>query len=82
MDNKEQPLSGQQIQALQKGMHEKMAGLVKDVELRKWSVDQACGLAGVAIEGDKKPVDVVKTAREIHAFLTEPVGDISGANQV
>lgn len=64
-------MSGQQLSALQKQMQEKLTGIVKDVDLRKWSVDQACGLAGTAIESGKATVDVVKTAREIHAFLTE-----------
>jgi FKBP-type peptidyl-prolyl cis-trans isomerase 2 len=67
-----EPLSGAQLQALQKQMADKLTGLIKDVELRKWSVDQACGLAGSAIEfGAEKSVNAVELARSIHAFLTE-----------
>jgi hypothetical protein len=65
------PLAGDQMAALQKQMTDKMAGIVKDVDLRKWSVDQACGLAGAAVEASSEPVDVVKLARAIHSFLTE-----------
>ena len=68
---KPETLSGQQIQALQKQLTDKMAGIVKDVDLRKWSVDQACGLAGAAIEAETEQPDVVKLARAIHSFLTE-----------
>ena len=64
-------LSGQQIQAIQKQMADKLAGVVKDVDLRKWAVDQAIGLAGSAIEFTAEPVDAVKLARLIHSFLTE-----------
>jgi FKBP-type peptidyl-prolyl cis-trans isomerase 2 len=73
---KPETLSGQQVQALQKQLADKMAGIVKDVDLRKWAVDQACSLAGSAMEfrhlsdNTEKP-DVVKLARSIHAFLTE-----------
>lgn len=68
----EQPLNGQQLQALQQQMREKLTGIVKDVDLRKWSVDQACSLAGAAMEHETaKPVDTVTLARSIHAFLTE-----------
>jgi hypothetical protein len=78
----EQPLNGQQLSAIQKQMQDRLAVLVKDVELRKWSVDQACGLAGAAVEHGKKDIDVVTTARQIHAFLTEEVRDTAGPNQV
>ncbi len=67
----EQPLNGQQMSALQKQMQDKLTGIVKDVDLRKWAVDQACGLAGVSIEHATTVIDAVKMAREIHAFLTE-----------
>ena len=66
-----------QVSALQKQMAEKLTTIVKDVELRKWAVDQACGLAGAALEAEAdKPVDVVKTAREIHSFLTEAAAEV------
>jgi hypothetical protein len=64
-------LASDQMAALQKQMTDKMAGIAKDVDLRKWSVDQACGLAGAAIEAETEQPDVVKLARAIHAFLTE-----------
>ena len=70
-----QPLNGQQMAALQKSMSERLADIKKDVELRKWSVDQACSLAGAAYESDDihAPFDTVALARAIHAFLTEAV---------
>jgi FKBP-type peptidyl-prolyl cis-trans isomerase 2 len=65
-------LNGQQLSAFQKQMADKLAGIVKDVDLRKWSVDQACSLAGSALEfSAEKPIDAVTLARAIHAFLTE-----------
>jgi hypothetical protein len=64
-------LSGQQIQALQKQLTDKMAGIVKDVDLRKWSVDQACGIASAAMEAEHGMIEVVVLARTIHKFLTE-----------
>lgn len=75
MSDNVQPLNGQQLSALQQKFAGDLASIKKDVDLRKWAVDQACGLAGTAIEGDKKPVDVVATARAIHGFLTEAVRD-------
>jgi hypothetical protein len=66
-------LNGQQMSALHKNMSDKLAGIVKDVELRKWAVDQACGLAGAAYEGEAPTIEVVALARAIHAFLTEGV---------
>jgi hypothetical protein len=64
------PMSGAQLQALQKQLTDKLAGIVKDVELRKWSIDQACGLAGSAIEFGGSG-NAVELARAIHTFLTE-----------
>lgn len=70
-NNEQAALSGQQMSALQKQMQEKLTSIVRDVDLRKWSVDQACGLAGAAMEHESDHIDAVKMAREIHAFLTE-----------
>jgi len=72
-----EPLNGQQMAAFQKQQADKLAGLVKDVELRKWAVDQACGLVGAALEADGvvREIDAVALARSIHAFLTEAVTD-------
>jgi len=68
----DQPLSAQQMQALQKDMAARLAAITKDVELRKWAVDQACGLAGAQVEADADQIcDPVALARAIHAFLTE-----------
>jgi hypothetical protein len=50
--------------------------ILKDVELRKWAVDQACGQVAAEIEGHVgKPSDTVTLARAIHAFLTEGAGE-------
>jgi hypothetical protein len=66
------PLAGDQMAVLQKQLADKMAAIVKDVDLRKWSVDQACSLAGSALEFHaENPFDAVTLAREIHKFLTE-----------
>lgn len=82
MSETREALNGQQIQALQKQMAEQFAGAIKDVELRKWSVDQACGLAGTAMENEAaRPIDVVVLARCIHSFLTEKLA-ASPPNQV
>lgn len=64
------PLSGQQMQSMAKQYADALAAKVKDIELRKWAVDQACGLAGSenCTTADKDPVAV---ARLIHAFLIE-----------
>jgi hypothetical protein len=70
-ESNEQPLNGQQMSALQKQFAAELVNLRKDVDLRKWSVDQACGLAGAAIEHKGTVIDPVKTARQIHEFLTE-----------
>jgi hypothetical protein len=67
----EQPLSAQQMQALAKQHADALLAIKRDVDLRKWAVDQACGLAGAAYEAEGMAVDVVAVGREIHAFLTE-----------
>lgn len=68
----DQPLSGQQMQALATRHAETLTAIKRDVELRKWAVDQACGLSGTMIEAQAPaPVCPVDLAREIHAFLTE-----------
>jgi hypothetical protein len=71
-----QQLSAQQMQALTKSYADALVAIKRDVELRKWSVDQACSLAGSQLEAEV-PVMMhpITLAREIHAFLTE------GANE-
>jgi len=72
----EPPLAGHQIQALQKDMAATRQAILKDVELRKWAIDQACGLAGAQVEAEMDVIaDPVKLAREIHGFLTEGAGE-------
>jgi hypothetical protein len=68
--NQPNVLSGQQVQSLQQAHAAALAGIKRDIELRKWAVDQACGLAGSenCTTADKDPVAV---ARSIHAFLVE-----------
>jgi hypothetical protein len=64
-------LNGQQMSALHKQMAGTLADIKKDVELRKWAVDQACGIVGS--ETPPPDADVVHLARQIYAFLTEAV---------
>jgi hypothetical protein len=67
----ELPLSSQQIQALAKQHADALLAIKRDVDLRKWAVDQACGLASAAYEAEAQAVEVVSVARKIHDFLTE-----------
>ena len=67
-----QPLSAQQMQSLAKQHADALLSIKKDVELRKWAVDQACGLAGSSDEEARVTFhDPVALARLIHAFLIE-----------
>jgi hypothetical protein len=72
LTEQERGLSGQQMQALAKNHADALAAIKRDIELRKWAVDQAIGLAG-----SERPLprdmyrDPMKIAREIHAFLVE-----------
>lgn len=76
-DQTEQPLNGQQMAALQKQMADKLAGVMKDIELRKWAVDQACSLEAAALEAETPTrLDPVIVARSIHAFLTEGAAEV------
>jgi hypothetical protein len=72
-------LSGQQIQALAKQHATELAAIRKDIELRKWAMDQACSVVGAANEAmDEGSVtfhDPVSLARSIHAFLVEGAGE-------
>jgi hypothetical protein len=70
MGNNPQPLSGQQMQALAKNHADALAAIKRDIEMRKWAVDQACGLAGAE---NSVIIDAVALARSIHAFLVEGV---------
>jgi hypothetical protein len=73
---REQPLSAQQMQSLAKQHADALVAIRKDVELRKWAVDQACGVAGAGAEQHEAITTlapVVILAREIHAFLVEGV---------
>jgi hypothetical protein len=67
-------LSAQQMQSLAKDFTAKLQMIKQDIELRKWAVDQACGLAGTINEQPDGKVtfhDPVVLARQIHAFLVE-----------
>ena len=61
----DQPISGQQLQALQKAAGESLAAVLSDIGLRKWAISEAAKVAG-ALSGN-----VVALAREMHKFLTE-----------
>jgi hypothetical protein len=72
--NQPNVLSGQQVQSLAKDFAAKLQMIKQDIELRKWAVDQACGLAGTINEQPDGKVtfhDPVVLARQIHAFLVE-----------
>jgi hypothetical protein len=77
--NPQQPdtLSGQQLQALAKQHADAIAAIKRDIELRKWAVDQACGLVGAMVESEESSTitNPVVLAREIHAFLVEAAVD-------
>ncbi len=64
MSEQEQPLSGQQLAALQKQMAATIDRILRDVELRKLALDQACKMAGTG-----NPVELAKL---MHEFLTAP----------
>ena len=74
---REQPLSAQQMQSLARQHADALVAIKKDVELRKWAVDQACGLAGAEVEADTRIVNPVALAREIHAFIVEGAAEKS-----
>jgi hypothetical protein len=83
----EAPLSGAQMSLVQKQLAVQAEYIRKDVDLRKWAVDQAIGLAGAMLENNastagKSTFDVIQISRAIHAFLTEAAGDKPGANQI
>jgi hypothetical protein len=68
-ESTEKPLSGQQMQAMANQHAAALQAIKRDIELRKWAVDQACGLAGS--ESMQIKIDPIKLARELHAFLVE-----------
>jgi hypothetical protein len=59
----QEPLSGHQIQALQKQMLVEFQRALDDVELRKIALQHACAARDVS--------DPVSLAREMHACLSE-----------
>ena len=59
----QEPLSGHQIQALQKQMLVEFQRALDDVELRKIALQHACAARDVS--------DPVSLAREMYAFLSE-----------
>ena len=69
---KENPIhsqpNAQQYQAVAKQYGDALIAIKKDIERRKWAVDQACGLSGS--ENAIVP-DVMELARNIHAFIVE-----------
>jgi len=62
-DQSERPISGHQIQAIQKQMLAEFQRALDDVELRKIALQHACAARDVS--------DPVSLAREMHAFLSE-----------
>jgi hypothetical protein len=64
----QQSLSGQQLQALANDYAAKVAVIKRDIELRKFAVDQVLNMvksSNATLTGD----DVVRFMRGVHAFL-------------
>jgi hypothetical protein len=65
-------LTGQQMQAMANQHAAALQAIRRDIETRKWAVDQACGLVGTQAEAEVQVMlHPVQLAREIHAFLVE-----------
>jgi hypothetical protein len=77
----QQMLNGQQMQAIAAKYGEQLAAIKKDIELRKWVMDQACSVVAAsneASEGRDGVVtfhDPITLARAMHAFLVEGAGE-------
>lgn len=68
-ENVAQPLNAQQYQSLAKQYADALIAVKKDIELRKWVMDQACSLCGA--EGPVTFTDPIALAKEMHAFIVE-----------
>lgn len=78
-DKPQEPLNGQQMQALQKQYHEALMGIGRDIELRKYAIDQAFRLASAsngARDGVVTYHDPVALAKAIHDFITLPAAEV------
>jgi hypothetical protein len=60
------PLSGQQLQALQKAAGERFNRVMSDIELRKWALSEAVKV------NQATSTDVMGLAERIHEFLVKP----------
>lgn len=71
-------LSGQQVSAIQKASEAALARVIRDIELRKFSLSEAARVTEAALRADPKDtIDVIKLAESIHAFLTAPGAEVS-----
>jgi hypothetical protein len=68
----QQPLSGQQMQTLAARYNTQLQEIYRDIKLRELALDKA-------VEFSKSPLaqvpDVMKLARDMHAFLVEAAHD-------
>jgi hypothetical protein len=74
----QQPLSGQQMQAMAAKYGEQLAAIKKDIELRKLALDQACNLLASPVFGmcfEQSPegyiTGTVGLTKAMHAFLVD-----------
>jgi hypothetical protein len=74
----QEPLSGHQIQAIQKQMLTEFQRALDDVELRKIAIDHASRVCTSAAVGIIPPEKVVTLAREMHKFLSEGAAGLAG----
>jgi hypothetical protein len=73
MTDNQEPLSGQQVQALQKHLAETVARILRDVELRKFVLQEAVAAAKAAYPIGS--VDIMPLAKQMHEFLTAAATD-------
>lgn len=65
----EPPLNGQQMAALQRKFQTDLKTMINDTDLRKLSLDKATTMASVP----NVKIEVMTLAREMYAFLSEPL---------
>jgi hypothetical protein len=74
---KSEVLTGLQIQAMQKQIADQMAGIVKDIALRKHALGEAVKVMQAASVGIIPADKVLDLAKQMHDFLTEETSQTS-----
>lgn len=77
MSDKEQPLNGQQMQAVRIEIDKVTRAILGDLDTRKLALRHACDLSA-----NKGGHEVVKLAEQMHTFLTAGARDSAKPNQV